>query len=29
MRKNPNVEEWIEKLPPDLQAVTRALIAAA
>ena len=29
MRKNPNVEEWLEKQSPDLQTIVRVLIAAA
>lgn len=29
MKDNPTVDEWLEKLPPDLQKITRELIAVA
>jgi hypothetical protein len=29
VKKNPTVEEWLEKLPSDLQIITRELIAVA
>ena len=29
MKDNPTVDEWLEKLPPDLQLIARALIAVA
>jgi hypothetical protein len=29
MRNNPTVQEWLEKLPPELQNITRELITAA
>jgi len=29
MSKNPSVEEWLEKLSPNLQTITRELIAVA
>jgi len=27
MKNNPTVDEWLEKVPPDLQLITRELIA--
>jgi len=29
MKDNPTVDQWLEKLPPDLQKITRELIAVA
>jgi hypothetical protein len=29
MKDNPTVDQWLEKLPPDLQRITRELIAIA
>lgn len=29
MKNNPTVQEWLEKLPPDLQSLTRELISVA
>lgn len=29
MKDNPTVDRWLEKLPPDLQNITRELIAVA